>query len=35
MNSDEYKLYTKIVYLDAIYNFVVQIFSFGAILVLK
>ena len=26
MNSDGYKLYTKIVDLDAIYNFVVQIF---------
>ena len=36
MNSDGDKLYMKVVDLDEIYNFVVQIFfSFGAIFVLK
>ena len=35
MNSDGDKLYMKIVDLDEIYNFVVQFFLFGAILVLK
>ena len=35
MNSDENKLYMKIVDLDEIYNFVVQTFLFGAILELK
>ena len=35
MNSDGAKLYMKIVDLNEIYNFVVQNFSFGAILVLK
>ena len=35
MNSDGDKLYMKIVGLDEIYNFVVQTFLFGAILMFK
>ena len=35
MNSDEDNIYMKIVDLDEIYNFVVQIFLFGSILMLK
>ena len=35
MKLDGDKLYMKIVDLDEIYNFIVQTFSFGAILVLK
>jgi hypothetical protein len=34
MNSYGYKLYKKIIELNEIFNFVVQTFSFGAILVL-
>jgi hypothetical protein len=35
LNSDEGKLYIKIVAFDEIYNFVVQSFSFEAILIVK
>jgi len=35
MNLNGHKLYIKIVDLDEIYNFIVQTFLFGAILVLK
>ena len=35
MDSDGDKIYTKIIDLDEIYNFVIQIFSFRIILVFK
>ena len=35
MDSDGDKIYTKIIDLDEMYNFVIQTFSFGIILVFK
>jgi hypothetical protein len=35
MNSDEEKIYTKIVAFDEMYNFVVKLFSFEVIFGLK
>ena len=35
MDSDGDKIYTKIIELDEMYNFVIQFFSFGIILVFK